>query len=318
MASDNQDFDNRRKLFYNREQFADYWTALLARVRQTDEMDAVYSGFTPHPLIALVDEQADEIRRLRVPFVTAEQLRQNPLESTDRFIKAIIVAAVAAGKDRTFPLRRDASQWKEFTDSWSAYKQIQRKIYGLVVSTLEVGSSISYARSVPYGAGTLLLEHIRQDNQRNSTRALFALLTNLFSLRLKEGETFEKYHRRFQAIVNRFENWQPPIVLPGQILLFLLMRNLPDPPFGAIRHIIMSTENITLVKGVRLLRDVGNTDAKIITATLGSGSPAPDITPGKIMAVTPTPKAAPTPTATLTAKQKRERKMTALCKIHGP
>ena len=223
MTTDNQDYDNRRKLFYNREQFTDYWTALLARVRQTDEMDSVYSGITPHPLIALVDEQANEIQRLRVPFVTREQLLRNPLESTDRFIKAITVAAVAAGKDRNFPLRADAAAWKEFTDSWSSYKQIQRKIYGMVVSTLEVGSSISYARSVPYGAGTLLLEHIRQDNQRNSTRALFALLTNLFSLHLKEAESFENYHRRFQGIVNRFENWEPPIVLPGQILLFLLM-----------------------------------------------------------------------------------------------
>ena len=109
MATDNQDYDNRRKLFYNREQFADYWTALLARVRQTDEMDSVYSGITPHPLIALVDEQANEIQRLRVPFVTREQLLRNPLESTDRFIKAITVTAVAAGKDRNYPLRADAT-----------------------------------------------------------------------------------------------------------------------------------------------------------------------------------------------------------------
>ena len=313
MASDSQDYGNRRKLFYNREQFADYWTALIARVRQTDDMDGIYAGTIPHPLIGLVQSQAQQIRQLQVPFVSNEELENNPLESTDRFIKALTVAAVATGGNRDYPLYGSAAAWRtNFADKWSLYKQVQRKIYATVVATLEVGSSISYARSVPYGAGTLLLNRIYRDNHRNSTRALFALLTNLFSLRLKEAETFENYHRRFQAITNRFSNWTPPIILPGKILLFLLMRNLPDPPFGAVRHIIMASENITLDKGTHLLRDVGNTDAKIITATLGSGSPAPTVTAGKIMAVTPSP------IQKLSAEQKRQRKMTALCKAHGP
>ena len=319
MASDSQsNYDNRRKLFYNREQFADYWTALIAQVRQTDEMDGVYSGITPHPLIKLVHENADDIRQLGVPFVTNEQLENNPLESTDIFLKAITVAAVANGGDRDFPLLANAGEWTEFMDSWASYKAAQRQIYARVVATLEVGSSISYARSVPYGAGTLLLSRIYSDNHRNSTRALFALLTNLFSLRLKEGETFENYHRRFQGIVNRFSNWSPPIIFPGQILLYLLMRNLPDPPFGAVRHIIMASENITLEKGTHLLRDVGNTDAKIITATLGSGSPAPNVSAGKIMAIAPSAGTAPNPSQKLSAQEKRQRKMTALCKAHGP
>ena len=47
-------YDNILKFIYNtfsREDFDDYWTALLARVRLDDTADRIVSGEFPHPLL---------------------------------------------------------------------------------------------------------------------------------------------------------------------------------------------------------------------------------------------------------------------------
>lgn len=211
-----------------------------------------------------------------------------------------------------------AGQWDTFLTDWARYKKAQRDIYAIVVATLQVGTSISYARSVPYGEGTNLLQVILRDNRRNTTRALFALMQSLFALRLKENENFETYHRRFQSMLARFNNWVSPVVLPPQLLLFFLMRNLPDPPFGAVRHIIMATDNIFLFKGTQLLRDVGQTEATIITATLGSASPSPILTPDNVLAVATPPQDSKTNAPADPRRQQRQRQMTPLRKIQFP
>ena len=318
MASADQNYGSQtQKLLYSREQFDDYWTALLARVRQHEDCDNLYTGATKHPVLALQSQHSAQIKEYAIPLIPPDIFAANPLASATKFISEVQSAASIAGKDP--PLGTKQEDWDKFIKDWNAYKNTQRKIYAIVVGTLEVGSSISYAKNIPYGCGIKLINSIHADNRRHTTRALFALFSNLFSLSLKEGERFEHYLRRFQAMVNRITNWNPPIRLPGKILLFLVMRNLPDPPFGAVRNHIMTADHITLNHGIQILRDVGQTDASIITATLGSGSPAPNNTPGKIMAVaSSTNQPQPARTENLTAEQKRQKRMTALCKVHGP
>ena len=101
---------------------------------------------------------------------------------------------------------------------------------------------------------------------------MFALFSSLFTLKLKTGETFESFRQRFDLINNRFANWTPPIILPDQLLLFFVLRGLPNNPYLATRHIILVKKNINLVRGLTLLRDVGQSEVGIIANTLGSGA----------------------------------------------
>ena len=311
-------FINQEKptpLSYSREQFADYWTALISRVRQDDDCDQIYSGSMPHPLVMLQKKNLQQIQGYDVTLVAEALLQSNPIEPTEVFINAIKIAAATANKDPPLSLL-----WNEFNTQWPKYRKAQRKIYAIAISTLRVGSSMHYARSVPFGAGTHLLATIYNDNIRNTTRSLFALLTSIFTLKARPQETFDAYKTRFDLIISRFANWTPPIVLPEPLLLFFALRGLPDKTFGPTKNIILATEKITLTRGFQLLRDVGGSGAALITSTLGSQVPAesPD---ASVLALTPSPAPNPKPKAKKTEAEKaadRERRKTALCKKEGP
>ena len=196
-------------LCFSREQFADYWTTLISRVRQDDECDKVFTGVTQHPLIELQQKNQQQILAYNLTLVSEAVLAVDPMWPADYLIASIKVAATEAQADP--PL---TNQWAEFQIKWPKYKTTQRKIYAIAVATLRVGSSMHYARSVPFGAGTHLLNSIHGDNVRNTTRSLFALLSSLFTLKAKPQESFDQYKLRFDLIISRFANWSPPIVLP--------------------------------------------------------------------------------------------------------
>ena len=197
-------------------------------------------------------------------------LDSNPIEPTEHLVAGIVNAAKQQNRDP--PLDQ---WWEEFKQAWTIYKRAQRTIYAIAVATLRVGSSMHYARAVPYGADTCLFSKIHHDNMRHITRSLFALFGTLFTLKAKPTEDFEAFKMRFDLIISRFANWDPPLVFPNALLLFFFLRGLPTQPYGPVKHIILSTESITLEKGVRLLQDAGEMGASLITETLGSGTPAP-------------------------------------------
>ena len=215
--------DSRKsRLTFSREHYADYHTALLAQFRSDEECDAVYTGTQKHPLIELQLLNQSQILSYNVNLIAEAVLQANPFDPTEDFIYRVKLAAAAKNEDP--PL---AKLWAEFLVAWKVYKSAQRKIYATIVATLRVGESMHYARSVPYGYGTKLLANIMADNRHNTTRALFALFSSLFTLKMKPGELFESFTRRFDLITNRFANWDPPIVLPPQFLLFFVLRGLP-------------------------------------------------------------------------------------------
>lgn len=101
-----------------------------------------------------------------------------------------------------------------------------------------------------------------------------------------------------------------------------MLRGLPDKPYGPTKHIILATPNLDLVRGFQLLKDVGEGDSGLITATLGSGeqhtlgtgtteSPL-NASTASVLALTPRmpPKQPP--------QQPKKDRRTALCKQHGP
>ena len=153
-------------LWFSREMFADYWTALESRVRQDDDCDQVYTGTMRHPLIDLQRHNRDQIRQYNCELITDAVLTADPIRPTEMLIASIIVAAVAA--QMVPPL---AVHWDEFRNKWAIYKRAQRKIYSIAIATLQVGKSMHYARAVAYGAGTRLLTTIYEDNHRVTTRS---------------------------------------------------------------------------------------------------------------------------------------------------
>ena len=62
-------------------------------------------------------------------------------------------------------------------------------------------------------------------------------------------------------------------MLPDTLLLYFVLRGLPDKPYGPTNHIILATPKLTLLLGFQLLKDVGEGHSDLITATLGSGQP---------------------------------------------
>ena len=136
-------------LWFSRELFADYWTALESRVRQDDDCDRVYSGVMPHPLIKLQHLNRDQILAYNCELISDAVLTANPIYPAELLIAAITAAAVAA--QMIPPL---AVHWDEFRELWPTYKRAQRRIWAIAISTLKVGQSMHYARSCQYGSGT--------------------------------------------------------------------------------------------------------------------------------------------------------------------
>ena len=176
------------RLQFSCEHFAGYLTALLSKIRQDAVCDAIFTGITQHPVIALQATNQQQLTGLQIPFVAPAYLEFHP------FIPTELLIAQVNDKNNADPKLDNG--WDEFTTAWASYKNCQRKIYGTIISTLRVGTSMYYARSVPFGVGTLLLRVIRDDNMQMTTRALFALFASLFTLKIKSGESFESFRAR--------------------------------------------------------------------------------------------------------------------------
>ena len=300
------------RLQYSREFFADYLTAFLSRIRQDEKCDAVYIGRQKHPLIAVQLANTAQLQGLNIRFIDEATLNFTPFRPTENFVIDV------NNKSTTDPKLHNG--WDAFLAAYNDYKETQHKIYGIIVATLRVGTSMHYARAVPYGAGIRLLMVIRNANMQTTTRALFALFASLFTLKMKDGESFEVFRQRFDLITNRFANWRPPIILPQELLLYFVLRGLPDSPHGPTRHIILAQDNPTLMGGLRLLRDVGSSEVGLINNTLGSnGSFGVTQETNAILALMSPPNPTNQPTAAQKAREeRRQKRMTKLCKELGP
>ena len=250
---------SRRRLIYNREQFDDYWIALMSKLRINEDADALISGRSPHPLLSF-----QRANLAGVLILTANQLIEDPFGCYQRFTQFLGEALHRhPGPVPTIGNLRDLE------DSYQTHRRAQR--HATILDTLQVGISMHYARRVRFGAGLHLLNVIRSDNRQVTTRSLMALFSALLSLQLKPSETFEQFSRRIDLLIQRLLNWRPPVILPDQLLLFCALRALPDVPYGPVRHITLSSPDVTFFTGMSMLRDVANTGAKLIQNTLGSG-----------------------------------------------
>ena len=163
--------DSRRpRLTFPREFYTDYHTVLLSQIRTCDICNDVYTGALKHPLVELQILNQKQILDYGITLVAQAVLQHRPFVPTEEFIHAVRIAAAKANVKP--PLDQ---LWQEFTVAWKTYKSAQRKIYATIVATLRMGSSMHYARSVPYGYGTLLLRNIMNDNRHNTVELLILI-----------------------------------------------------------------------------------------------------------------------------------------------
>ena len=321
---DSSSSSRRNRLLYNREQFDDYWIALMSKLRLNDDADALISGRSPHPLISFQRANLAALQTLGFLILSDIQLLHDPFESYERFTDYL-----ASSLARHPPPVPAFGNLQTLEQDYQVHRRAQRFIYSTIVDTLQIGTSMHYARRVRFGAGLHLLQIIRSDNRQVTTRSLMALFSSLLSLQLKPSETFEAFARRLDLLIQRLLNWRPPVILPEQLLLFCALRALPTNPYGPVRHIILASPDVHFRAGMGMLRDVAGTGAQVIRDTLGSGSPAADTKPTSVLcAASCPPPADPSPPprsararrtpAGRGRRPRRQRGPSKLCQTEGP
>ena len=245
----------------------------MSKLRLNDDADALISGRSPHPLLSFQRANLAALQLLGFLILSDAQLLHDPFGCYERFTTYLADALTRhPGPVPAFGNLHNLEQ------DYQVHRRAQRFIYATIVETLQVGTSMHYARRVQFGAGLHLLQVIRADNRQVTTRSLMALFSSLLSLRLKDSETFEAFSRRLDLLIQRLLNWRPPVVLPEQLLLFCALRALPVHPYGPVRHIILASPDVRFQSGMGMLRDVAGTGAQVIRDTLGSGETAPKST----------------------------------------
>ena len=112
--------DNKNRLFFSEENFEDYWTALIAKVRRDDECDSLFSGSLLHPLPAFQARNAAAIAAYNVALVPVNLLGSNPLQPTEEFIQLIKLAhsVLNPPPDPVLP------GWDAFLAAFLVYKRV--------------------------------------------------------------------------------------------------------------------------------------------------------------------------------------------------
>ena len=305
---------NKTVLLHSEKHFRGYWVQLQSRIRRNDDADEVIEGYLENPLSKLREawdehkdnprpagdqisdlyntgDSVDELFNFCVCIKTLyagtyygdpagnfpptkTQLEMDPL----RHIRDFSLATSKGTKGgRNLLGRSDAA-----TRAWlrSAIKDVDRYrkackyIWDTALATLPSEKATTIIAGLPYGSGPTLLKQIKNQQQRQTTMALFTLFSQLITLQLRPGEGFASLNARALGIRERLANWNPPIKLPDQLLIVCLLRLLPS-MFHGSRTIIMSTPNIDINTARDMLLDVENRDAERIATELGAKAQAP-------------------------------------------
>ena len=303
--------EDRKQLVHSEIHFRGYWVQLQSRIRKNDDADDFLEGYLINPLVKLRkawDEHHSNPRPAGDDIVqlyntgqsvsdiynyatciktlydnseygdppgsfppTLEQLKNDPMSHFKFFIQAT-EKGTNGGKNAQS--RGDAA-----TKAWvkTAFEDVMRcrkackHIWDTALATFTSAKATTVIAGLPYGAGPALLDQIENQQERQTTMALFTLFDQLISLKLGAKENFASLYARAHGIRARLKNWRPPIVLPDQLIIVCLMRFLPR-QFHGTRTIIMTTSGITLSSCRDMLLDAENRDAERVKRELGTAN----------------------------------------------
>ena len=303
--------DKKNILLHSEKYFQDYWVQLQSKVRRNDDADDVLEGYLENPLMSLrkawdthqkdprpAGDSVDKLYNtgtsvnrlfnycicLQTIYAgtdfgdppghfppTVKQLERDPMKHIKDFVMAT-ERGTTGGNNLSG--RNDAATkgWvKSIFDDLIRYRKACKMIWDTALATLTTSKATTIIAGLPYGSGPALLRQIENQQQRQTTMALFTLFSQLISLRMGSGENFASLYARALGIRARLKNWKPPIELPDQLLIVCIMRLLPG-KFHGTRTIIMSTHNMTLQAARDMLLDCENGDAERVAKELGSQS----------------------------------------------
>ena len=68
----------------------------------------------------------------------------------------------------------------------------------------------------------------RLDNRQETTYSLMSVFSFLICLHLKDGETFDRFSRHIDLLIQCLRNWHPPVILSEHLLLFCTLHTIPN------------------------------------------------------------------------------------------
>ena len=322
--------------------FQGYWVQLQSLIRRDDDADELLDGFLINPILRLRQvtdrwelraepERKDSSYKLfeiamsiKTLYVAAglgtppdyfppskEELEQDPM----KHIKNWNVATMRGTAGGTHPDGRthvQARTWvRKSHEIILRYRKATKFIWETAVGTLTTANATTIIAGLPYGSGVRLLRQIENQQQRQTTMALFTLFSKLITLQLKPGEKLRSLYARALAIRTRLLNWKPPVTLPDKLIIVCLLRLLPG-KYASTRLIIMSSSAMNLKKCQDMLLDVENGDAERVAKSLGSQPvrETPKVATGLVSSTTNLPKG--------DMSQKSEKYITeGPCPVHG-
>ena len=84
--------ESRRRLTYSREQFDDYWIALMSKLRINEDADALISGRSTHPLLSFQSANIAALQALGAIILSGIQLLEDPFGCYERFTEYLASA----------------------------------------------------------------------------------------------------------------------------------------------------------------------------------------------------------------------------------
>ena len=202
---------------------------------------------------------------------TLKQLDEDPMKHFKFFILATENGS-KGGKNAQGRSDVAAKAWvKTAVEDVKRCRKACKHIWDTALATFTSAKATTVIAGLPYGAGPALLNQIENQQERQTTMALFTLFDQLISLKLGAKESFASLFSRALGIRARLNNWKPPIKLPDQLIIVCLMRQLPR-QFHGTRTIIMTTPSLTLRSCRDMLLDAENRDAERVKQELGTAS----------------------------------------------
>ena len=278
-----------KRLRFTEKYFPGFWVQLNTLIRRNEHADEVIDGILTHPMLGVLDvhstagnmhqPHAEAIRLLYVDknlgqpigqFPTAEQLEKDPIRGIRDFAIATDSGTDGGLNPATGRNWIASTRWARVIHTSNiVYRNACKHIWETIVATFSSAEAVTVIAGLPYGSGMQLLSQVKHMQQRQTTMALFTLFSQLISVQLRSGEKIAGLYGRILEIRQRLQNWDPPIILPDQLLIVCMLRMLPR-QFHATRTIIMSRDVINLKQSKDMLLDVENQDAERVAAAVGS------------------------------------------------
>ena len=131
MDNDPDRSSSSRRLKFSTENFDDYVTALMAKLRLDSDADRVISGELVHPLVSFQLRNQAPLQALNVPYVSQQELLRDPVAPYINWLRILTDNLFRAPA----PVP-DVEGLQELQNAQNVFRRAERYIYSTIVFTL--------------------------------------------------------------------------------------------------------------------------------------------------------------------------------------